>query len=340
MLLRYLPTRGAPALTQALRQHLAARSIAAADEDILIVNGSQQGIDLICKALVGKNTVVLAEDPSYSVALHCFQRAGARVVTVPLLADGPDMDAVRAVIDQTPIDFYYKMTNFQCPSNVCWSERKRRELLALARKNSFTIIEDDCLGDLAFDGRPRQMLRGLDSGDTVLYLNSFSKSLVPGLRLGYLLVPGRFEKRLILAKFDADIASPALLQEMLALYLQRGLYAVHLERLVAQYASKRVCMAQAIRASKHLSLPYLEQASGVFFWVQIPDAVDAVLLWKRLRLQGVKLMPGTVFSLTGSTQHFLLLSYVGCPLEQILEGIHCIDWEIDWLLAHQTAAEI
>ena len=245
MLLRYLPTRGAPALTQALRQHLAALGIAAADEDILIVNGSQQGIDLICKALVGKNTVVLAEDPSYSVALHCFQRAGARVVTVPLLADGPDMDAVRAVIDQTPIDFYYKMTNFQCPSNVCWSERKRRELLALARKNSFTIIEDDCLGDLAFDGRPRQTLRGLDSGDTVLYLNSFSKSLVPGLRLGYLLVPGRFEKRLILAKFNADIASPALLQEMLALYLQRGLYAVHLERLVAQYASPELCRLPA-----------------------------------------------------------------------------------------------
>jgi len=199
----------------------------------------------------------------------------------------------------------------------------------LARENSFTIVEDDCLGDLAFDGRPRQTLRGLDSGDTVLYLNSFSKSLVPWLRLGYLLVPGRFEKRLILAKFNADIASPALLQEMLALYLQRGLYAVHLERLVTQYASKRVCMAQAILCSKHLSLPYPEQAGGVFFWVQIPDAV---LLWKRLRLQGVKLMPETVFSLTGSAQHFLRLSYVGCPLEQILEGIHCIDWEIDWLL--------
>lgn len=207
----------------------------------------------------------------------------------------------------------------------------------MARENSFTIVEDDCLGDLAFDGRPRQTLRGLDSGDTVLYLNSFSKSLVPGLRLGYLLVPGRFEKRLILAKFNADIASPALLQEMLALYLQRGLYAVHLERLVTQYASKRVCMAQAILCSKDLSLPYPEQAGGVFFWVQIPDAV---LLWKRLRQQGVKLMPGTVFSLTGSAQHFLHLSYVGCPLEQIPEGIHCIDWEIDWLLEHQAASEI
>lgn len=250
-LLRYPPTRGAPALTQALRQHLAARGIAAADEDILVVNGSQQGIDLICKALVGKNTAVLAEGPSYSVALHCFQRAGARVVTVPLLADGPDMDAIRAVVDQTPIDFYYTMTHFQCPSNVCWSERKRRE--------------------------------------------------------------------------------------MLALYLQRGLYAAHLERLVAQYASKRRCMSQAIRASKHLSLPYPEQAGGVFFWVQIPDAVDAVLLWKRLRLQGVKLMPGTVFSLTGSAQRFLRLSYVGCPLEMIPEGIHCIDREIDWLLQNEAA---
>lgn len=123
------------------------------------------------------------------------------------------MDAVRAMLDQTPIDFYYTMTNFQCPSNVCWSERKRRQLLALAQENSFTIVEDDCLGDLTFDGRPRQTLRGLDDGDTVLYLNSFSKSLVPGLRLGYLLVPGRFEKRLILAKFNADIASSALQQK-------------------------------------------------------------------------------------------------------------------------------
>lgn len=100
------------------------------------------------------------------------------------------------------------------------------------------------------------------------------------------------------------------------------------------------CMSQAIRASKHLSLPYPEQAGGVFFWVQIPDTVDAVLLWKRLRLQGVKLMPGTVFSLTGSAQHFLRLSYVGCPLELIPEGIHCIDREIDWPLERQAASEI
>lgn len=127
---------------------------------------------------------------------------------------------------------------------------------------------------------------------------------------------------------------------MLALYLQRGLYAAHLERLVAQYAPKRCCMAQAILCSKYLSLPYPEQAGSVFFWVQIPDAVGAVLLWKRLRLQDARLMSGTVFSLTGGAQHFLRLSYVGCPLEQIPEGIHCIDWEIDWLLEHQAALEI
>lgn len=135
----------------------------------------------------------------------------------------------------------------------------------------------------------------------------------------------------------APALTQALLQEMLALYLQRGLYAAYLERLVTQYALKRRCMAQAIRASRHLALPYPEQAGGVFFWVQIPDAVDAVLLWKRLRLQGVKLMPGTVFSLTGSAQRFLRLSYVGCPLEMIPEGIHCIDREIDWLLQNGAA---
>lgn len=149
---------------------------------------------------------------------------------------------------------------------------------------------------------------------------------------------GVLDKRLAVAEADGQRAQMHVVEHFFGF-----LKAAHLEgdnTAEPRHLADSHGMSQAILDARHLSLPYPKQAGGVFFWVQIPDTVDAVLLWKRLRLQGVKLMPGTVFSLTGSAQHFLRLSYVGCPLELIPEGIHCIDRKIDWLQEHQAASEI
>lgn len=184
-------------------------------------------------------------------------------------ADGPDMAAVREILGRTTVDFYYTMANFHCPTNVTWSPEKRRELLELAREDGFTVIEDDCLSQLYFDGTPRRPLWQEDQDDSVLYLDSFSKCLVPGMRLGYVLAPKRYEKRLLLAKFNTDVACPAILQETLAVYLDRGLYERHLEALRAEYVEKRSCLLAALREAHYLSLPYAEHGGGVFFWVRL-----------------------------------------------------------------------
>ena len=187
-------------------------------------------------------------------------------------------------------------------------------------------IGDDVVGVFQTDCQTNQTIR--EAGG----LNLFFRAHGVRHRSGVL------DKRLAVAEADGQRAQMHVVEHFFGL-----LKAAHLEgdnTAEPRHLADSHGMSQAIRASKHLSLPYPEQAGGVFFWVQIPDTVDAVLLWKRLRLQGVKFMPGTVFSLTGSAQHFLRLSYVGCPLELIPEGIHCIDRKIDWLLEHQAASEI
>ena len=334
VLFRYPPTRGVPSLITAIQQRLEANGMVVEPESIHIVGGSQQGIDLICKSLISKNTVVLAEDPSYSVATNCFQRAGAQIKTVPMLDDGPDLDIVEEILSTTPVDFYYTMPQFHCPTNVTWSIGKQKSLLDLANRYGFTVIEDDCLGELDFSGAIAHPFRKIDTSDSVIYLNSFSKSLVPGMRLGYMVVPGRYEKRLLMAKFNADIASPAILQETLAIYIKNGLYDVHLTELRKAYAEKRHHMAQALINSNYLTLPFAEHDGGVFFWVRLPEDVDSLELWNRLRNQGIKVLPSAVFSHTGQLRNYIRMSYVGCAMEHIETGIRMIDQEIDLIRLH------
>lgn len=336
-LFRYPPTRGVSALISAIHQRLTQRGMNVAEENLHIIGGSQQGIDLICKSLINKNTTILAEDPSYSVAINCFRRSGAQIETVPMQQDGPDIEAIQALLQKQPIDFYYTMSNFHCPTNVTWSTEKRQALLSLAYTYGFTIIEDDCLGELYFGDAAPPSLRQEDQHDSVLYLNSFSKCLVPGMRLGYMVVPGRYEKKLILAKFNTDIASPAIFQDTLAQYIQSGAFDLHLKSLRRHYAEKRGCMFRSLSSAKHLSLPYQECGGGVFFWVRLPESVNSTELWNRLRVQNIKLLPSSVFSHTGTLKNYVRMSYVGCPTAYIPEGVARIDREIELILLNQQA---
>lgn len=334
----YPSTRGAPTMIQAIRHRLARQGIAVDGESIHIVNGSQQGIDLLRKSLIRKGSVILAEDPSYIMAVNCFHRAGAQILTVPMESDGPDMEAVRNILSKTAIDFYYTMPSFHCPTNVVWSGAKRHELLSLALKHHFTIIEDDCVGELYFDGKPRTSFWQEAGSAQVIHINSFSKCLAPGMRLGYMLVPERLDRRLVLEKFNADISAPAILQEALALYMERGLYDLHLEKLRNLYRGLRSHLAEAVQHSRNLHLVYPENGGGMFLWVRLPEGIDSSKLWIRLLSQKIKLLPSVVFSRTGNWRNYVRLSYTGCTLEQMDEGLSRMDREID-LMLHEAPPE-
>ena len=330
-LLRRPPTRGIPALRDVICENFAQRGETVCPEHLHIINGCQQGINLICQSIISKNSVVLVDDPGYSVATNSFQRAGAQIETVSMEEDGPDLAALEGILSRIPVDYYYTMANFQCPTNVTFSPEKRAAILTLAEQHGFVIIEDDCLGELYFEGGQKSTLWNTKAHDQVIYLTSFSTCLAPGLRLGYMVVPERFERRITAAKFNADVATPAIMQEALALYIKQGLYERHIQTLRQDYARKRTLMRQMIEASRFLSLPYHNESGGAFFWVQLPENVESVELWSLLQRQNIKVIPSIACSQQAMKRHFIRLSYAGCDEEMIRTGMLQIQRETERL---------
>lgn len=324
-LFRYPPTQGSPNLVRALETLLADRGIRAETPDIQIISGGQQGVDLLCKALVEEGTVILVEDPAYSVAVNTFVRYGGQICRVPLEAGGPDLSALEALLRRQPVHFYYTTTRFQNPTNSVWDAAHRQRVLALASQYRFLIIEDDCMGELAFSRPAPLPLKAADSDQRVFYIQSFSKSLMPGFRLGYLVSPPQYTRRILSAKFSSDIACPMFFQETLAAFLVSGGYQQQLDRLCAAYRRKRQLMLRELQAAAHLTSLSPESDGGVSFWIRLPAGVDSYEVYEQLARVNIKILPGTAFSPAPAFRSCIRLSFVGCTVTEIRHGVAAID---------------
>lgn len=328
-ILFYRPhTCGIPSLRKTISQKLRDFGMDAAPNSIYIINGCQQGINMIASALSGKNATVIVDEPGYPIAANSFQKAGADIKIVPMQSDGPDIDALKTLLNRKTVDFYYTNPAYQCPTNITFSKEKRLIIAELARQYAFTVIEDDCLSELYFNNKARPTIWNNQSREAVIYMNSFSKKFAPGLRLGYMIVPKRFEKQLALAKFSDDVAAPALLQEALAVFIKRGFYDRHLDTLRNLCIHNSKLMEQAIAKSANLSLPHNRDEGGIFFWVKLPGDIDSVDLWMRLSRKGILTMPGSACGRAKTCSHFLQLNSLGLSDKDIIDGIHQIDTEI------------
>lgn len=330
--LKYPPTQGHPALVAALEDRLRDKGISTQNQQLQVVSGSQQGLDILCKSLITSHSRVLAENPSYPVSLNAFLNRGAAVDTIPLEADGPNMVEFETILAKKKIDYFYTMINFQSPTNICWSQEKKEALLRLADAYNFLIIEDDCAGEIYFGDKAPQPLKAMDTSERVIYLHTFSKSLIPGLRLAYLLYPAKFERRVLSAKFHTDLSCPSLQQEALACYLRRGLFEEHLTRLRDYYQDKQKVTARAIKKSRHMRIVY-DQPGGLFYWVALPEKVSGFTLYEEMKALGVALLPGSVFSIDGRWKNYLRLSYASASPSEIRRGLRLLDEKLEELTA-------
>ncbi|MEA4891515.1 MAG: PLP-dependent aminotransferase family protein [Peptococcaceae bacterium] len=322
--LKYPPTQGHPALLSALEDRLRAKGIALENQQLQVVNGSQQGLDILCKSLISSHSRVLAENPSYPVSLNAFLNCGATLDTIPLEEDGPEIKELESILARKKIDFFYTMINFQSPTNICWSRPKKEALLRLAEAYNFLIIEDDCMGEIYFGAAGPESLKSLDTRDRVIYLNSFSKNLMPGIRLAYLLYPAKFSRRILSAKFHTDLSCGALQQELLARYLGRGLFEGHLEKVRDYYREKQKVMARAIKKSRHMQIVY-DQPGGLFYWVALSEKISSFTLYEEMKALGVALLPGSMFSIDGRWKNYLRLSYASASSPEIRRGLGLLD---------------
>lgn len=286
----YLPLR--TAITTLIKED---SGIFADPDDIQILSGAQQGIDLVAKAMVHYGDVVIVEAPTYTGAIAAFKSRGARILEIPVLSDGPDLMKLRALIYQHKPKLFYTMPNFQNPTGIVYSEEKRRDLLALCYKHQIMLIEDDYCSDLNFSDQKITPLKALDTEDLVVYVKSFSKVLMPGLRLGFMIAPKRLKQQVIMAKQSTDIATSGLTQRAFEQFLVSGAYKEQRQMIVGVYRARFLAAKQAIQ---DYLLPYCEVddiQGGLNFWLKLKNTSSARTLYERLKESGILIAPGDAF---------------------------------------------
>ena len=322
--LQYGLTDGLPALRQALAEYMTAQGIPAQMENIVILSGSQQALDLAGRILLDEGDAVLVERPTFLGALQSFNCYGPRYVTVPVGEAGADPDAIEQAIRRDRPKFMYLLPTFQNPTGVTMSLERRQRVVEVAAQYGVPILEDDPYGQLRFAGEALPTLAALDRArgqENVLYLSTFSKTLAPGLRLAWAVCPTEVAGQLVMAKQGADLHSNTLAQTIALEFLRRGWLPPQVQRIRDTYLARRNAMCEAIAEFFPQKVRYTQPEGGLFLWITLPEGMSAVSLLPEAAKQKVAFVPGAPFFADGGGENTLRLSFACMPPEIIVEGI-------------------
>ncbi|MCI9626328.1 MAG: PLP-dependent aminotransferase family protein [Clostridia bacterium] len=289
--------------------------ITAPPEQIMIVSGAQQGLDVIARCLLRSGDTVLLENPCYNGAKLVFESRGAHSYGVPLTADGMDLEELERLLRLHHPKLLYVSPNYQTPTTICYSQTNKKQLLTLAQQYNCTIVEEDSVSDIRFTGRRNVSLKSMDVQDNVVYIKSFSKILMPGVRSGFLIVPQTLVPQVSESKFTADVTSPGLFSRALHLFLTGGEFARHLETVIPCYQKRYTSALHALAQLEPLGVTYHKPNGGLAFWLSIPRDVGHIALYHKLLAQDIVTAPGDLYTLSGESCH-LRVCYASLPPEQ------------------------
>lgn len=321
--LQYASSEGLPVLREFIAQQL---PWDVSPDQVLITTGSQQGLDLVAKVLIDRDSRILVETPTYLGALQAFTPMEPRMANIACDAEGPDPDdlARQAAGNGSAADrarFVYLLPNFQNPTGRTMSDARRQALAERALAAGLPVIEDNPYGDLWFDAPPPAPLAAR-APDNTLYLGSFSKVLAPGLRLGYLVAPKSLYPKLLQAKQAADLHTPTFNQRMVAEVIKDGFLDTHVPKIRALYKAQCEAMLAALsREFEGLGVEWNRPVGGMFLWLRLPAGLDSVKLLPMAVENNVAFVPGAPFYADGGDPRTLRLSFVTASVEQINIGI-------------------
>jgi GntR family transcriptional regulator/MocR family aminotransferase len=320
-LLQYSPTGGYPPLLRYLASYLLRFGVEADPEEILIVNGSQQGFDLIARTLLDPGDVVAIEQPTYPRAMEVFRASGAQLLAVPWDPAGPRVELLERLLERHAVKFFYCQPSAHNPTGRRVDEKVARRLLEAASRFQVPVVEDGFDVSLDYGRRPPVPLRALDRDGLVLYIGTFSKILFPGLRLGWLVAPRPVVERLAAAKQLADLHTSPLIQAAVHRFCEGRLLDRHLARVSAEYARRRDALLAALRRRMPDGVTWSEPMGGFSLLVTLPAELDAGELLPRAVERGVAFTPGSAFFVDGGGQETLRLSFSAVPPGRIDEGV-------------------
>ena len=327
--LQYGPTRGYEPLLESIVELLAARHIPVTVDQVTITSGSQQGIDLIARVLVTPGDCVLVELPAYTGAISAFTNAQARLVGVRQDEDGIDLDDLEAVCLRERraggrVSLLYLVPNFQNPTGLLLGLEKRRRLLEWAERRDVLIVEDDPYGALYFDEvasvADTRPIRADDTRGRVLYLSTFSKTLAPGFRVGWIVAPAFLIERFETAKQSVDLMTGSFDQRIVHEAVRRGVLDRLAPRLRALYRTKRDLMQQALGEELGGRLRWPSPKGGFFLWATLPEGWEDEDLLARALDQRLVFVVGSAFYVDGTGHDRIRLSFSAPSPERIREG--------------------
>lgn len=290
-------------------------------DDIIITTGSQQALDLIGKVFINKGDVVALEKPGYLGAIQAFSQYQPDFHAITLKEDGMDIDELEQVLKNKAPKFLYVIPNYQNPTGISYSDEKRKQVLSLVQQYSCILIEDDPYGELCFEGTPKGYISAKAPQGSIL-LGTFSKTVTPGMRLGYMIVCEEgLRKRLNTAKEAADLHSNIFSQYILWDYLSHNDIEVHIEKIRMLYKEQCAAMLSAMETYFPQNVSFTRPTGGMFLWATLPQGQSSLELFGRASKENVVFVPGNPFYTDGRDANTMRLNYTNSSCETITEGI-------------------
>jgi len=321
--LQYAPTEGLPELREVISDRLRdSFSLDRGPDEVLVVSGSQQGLDLAGKVFLDEGDAVLCESPTYLGAISAFRAYQPRFVEVSTDDEGmvpSDLEDRLRSTDRAK--FIYVVPDFQNPSGRRWSVERRQALVDLANSYRVPVIEDAPYANLCFDGEPLPPVASFDRAGLVILLGTFSKILAPGLRLGWVTAEKKLLQPFVLAKQGADLQTSSLTQLLAAKFFSDHDVDAHIARLCEVYRVRRDAMLRALDEFFPKEISYTRPAGGLFLWVELPEGMDSRTLLERSIEEKVAFVPGECFYPGGGHLNTLRLNFSAMPEDRIAEGI-------------------
>ena len=288
-------------------------------ENIQVISGAQQGINLISQVFLQNGDIVVVENPTYKGAINSFKEKGAIIEKISIEEDGINIEELEIFLKFNRIKLLYIIPIFQNPTGITLSEEKKYKLLSLAEKYNFYIIEDDSNSELYFEEKIYP-LKSLDKNNRVIYIKSYSKVFMPGFRLGFMIVPEKIVQEVVRTKYSTDISTSGLNQRIFQYFLDKKIWLDYISDLRKDYAKKQEFLINELLKINKIS--FNKPQGGLSLWIKLPESITGEAVYFKLIKSGVRIIPGIVFSRDYS--NYFRLSFAQCNLEEIKSGVEIL----------------
>ena len=321
--MQYGAAKGVTALREVIQQHVKEKEDVDSELDnVLVTTGSEQALDLVGKAFVDPGDTVLVEQPTYLCALDVLRSYGANFASVEMDEDGMKMDALEEALKANPnTKLIYTVPNFQNPTGRTMTEERRKQLAELAEKYDVYVLEDNPYGEIRFAGQHVPAVKSFDKSGHVLYMSTFSKTLAPGFRLGWLVADEDVVNKLTVLKQSADLHTDNLAQFAVAQFFADNDVDAHVKEISALYGKRKDLMLEGIKKYFPEGVKYTDPEGGMFLWVEVPGVDDTVELFKECLEHDVAFVPGDPFFAGEVQPGAFRLNYSNMKEDQIEVGL-------------------